>query len=76
MDSWCYSGIKIVNYIIDKEELTLMNNLNIENVTIPYNEYIHLLKLRKYVNDWYPDYAKCEICGNYHPVGCVCTICK
>ena len=53
-----------------------MNNLNIENVTIPYNEYIHLLKLRKYVNDWYPDYAKCEICGTYHPVGCVCTICK
>ncbi len=53
-----------------------MDNVNIKEVTVPYDEYVHLLKLRRYVQDWHPNYAQCEICGNYHPVGCVCIICE
>lgn len=64
-------GICILINVIFK-----MDNVNTKEVTVPYDEYIHLLKLRRYVNDWYPNYAQCEICGNYHPVGYVCIICE
>lgn len=48
-----------------------------DKVTIPREEYIRLIKLARFVQDWYPTrYVECEHCGELHPEGCICINCE
>lgn len=48
-----------------------------EVITIPQDEYEHLLRLRQFISNWYrtPIWA-CPKCGTYNPEGYICINCS
>ena len=44
-------------------------------VKVPREEYLHLIRLKNYVNNWCRDYYQCKKCGHYNPIGNICIFC-
>ena len=48
-----------------------------ETITIPVEEYNHLLKLKGYIQNWdVRNIWECTKCGTYNPEGYICIECK
>lgn len=48
-----------------------------ETITIPVEEYNHLLKLKGYIQNWdVRNIWECPKCGTYNPEGYICIECK
>ena len=46
-----------------------------EEVTIPIEEYNHLLRCEDYITNWSREVVTCKRCGAYNPRGYLCAIC-